>query len=180
MKRHQIVKSLIKKGNYKHLVEVGVYKGALSAQMLSVAGVQSLLLVDPWNAEFVDFLHEGKPYRCTMGDKVPPSQSKLDSIYSDLVDTYIDNPKVKILRATSVEAARKVSAHSVDFVFIDAIHLYEDVKQDIELWTPKIREGGMIAGDDYLDRFPGVKRAVDELGYTATRDIWYHEVSHSR
>ncbi len=52
---------------------------------------------------------------------------------------------------------------SLDFVFLDASHTYEDVKNDICLWLPKVRYGGVLAGDDYTDKFSdGVVKAVDE------------------
>jgi hypothetical protein len=46
---------------------------------------------------------------------------------------------------------------------IDAIHLYEHVKNDIKYWQPKIRQGGMICGDDYCHAFPGVIKAVNKI-----------------
>lgn len=50
----------------------------------------------------------------------------------------------------------------VDMVFIDAKHEYEDVKRDIELWTPHVKRGGILCGHDY-GVFNGVGRAVDEI-----------------
>lgn len=77
---------------------------------------------------------------------------------------------------------------SLDFVYIDAQHHYEAVREDLALWYPKLRVGGLFAGHDYLDgevdgdRF-GVKRAVDEfagekglrIGVTLERDYpsWF-------
>jgi predicted O-methyltransferase YrrM len=37
-----------------------------------------------------------------------------------------------------------------DFIFIDADHSYEAVIRDIESWWPKIKKGGMFAGDDFI------------------------------
>jgi hypothetical protein len=47
-------------------------------------------------------------------------------------------------------------------VFLDAIHSYEQTKQDIA-WARSMRVP-IIAGHDYSKRFPGVMRAVDEFG----------------
>ena len=50
-----------------------------------------------------------------------------------------------------------------DLVFIDATHSEESVREDIQLWAPKVRPGGIVCGHDYNNkRFPGVKIAVDE------------------
>ena len=51
---------------------------------------------------------------------------------------------------------------SLDFVFIDAEHTYDAVKQDIAAWEPKIKPGGWVMGHDYCDKFPGVRQAVQE------------------
>ena len=56
--------------------------------------------------------------------------------------------------------------NSLDFVFIDASHEYEDVKNDILAWLPKVKRGGILAGHDYYvnqDWFSGVKKAVNEI-----------------
>ncbi len=50
-----------------------------------------------------------------------------------------------------------------DLIFVDAQHTYEGVKEDIELWTPKLRPGGIWAFHDYCHlEYPGVKQATDE------------------
>lgn len=51
---------------------------------------------------------------------------------------------------------------AVDLVFIDADHTYEAVKEDIELWKPHVRPGGLLCGHDYR-LFEGVTQAVDEI-----------------
>ncbi|PNH09787.1 hypothetical protein TSOC_003561, partial [Tetrabaena socialis] len=39
----------------------------------------------------------------------------------------------------------------VDFVYVDARHDYCGVTEDLELYWPKVRSGGVMAGHDYLD-----------------------------
>ena len=60
----------------------------------------------------------------------------------------------------TITASSYYEDESLDFVFVDASHEYEDVLQDIKAWYPKIKKGGIIAGDDY--KWEGVKKAVDE------------------
>ena len=71
---------------------------------------------------------------------------------------------VKRFVGTSEEAALNSAVQGqFDFVFLDAMHTYEDVKADIERWWPRVRSGGVMAFHDYGHHdFPGVKQAVDE------------------
>lgn len=53
-----------------------------------------------------------------------------------------------------------------DWVYIDGNHHYDFVKEDLELSRTKVKEGGIIAGDDYWwGKHEGqpVKRAVEEF-----------------
>ena len=69
----------------------------------------------------------------------------------------------KALRTTSLLGSLQFEDESLDFVFIDASHEYEDVKQDISIWLPKVKHGGILSGHDYGNPdFPGVEKAVKE------------------
>lgn len=61
------------------------------------------------------------------------------------------------------DAYARIWPFDVDLVFIDARHDYDSVKQDILLWAPLVKSGGILCGHDYSQAFPGVKQAVDEL-----------------
>ena len=90
---------------------------------------------------------------------------------ANLYKTFVDNMKplenyYKIIKKNSIDAAAQFEDNSLDFVFIDASHEYEDVKKDINAWLPKVKKNGILAGHDYYvdeyDYFPGVKKAVNE------------------
>jgi hypothetical protein len=82
----------------------------------------------------------------------------------------------------SLDAVSRFGDHSLDFVFIDASHEYEDVKADIIAWIPKIKPGGVLAGHDYyiddFDYYPGVKQAVNEefSEFEAKYNCWIFQV----
>lgn len=65
--------------------------------------------------------------------------------------------------ATSVEATA-VETGPVRLLYIDGLHTYAGVKQDIEYWVPRLQPGGVVVFDDYFNAAPdvGVRRAVDE------------------
>jgi hypothetical protein len=65
------------------------------------------------------------------------------------------------LKMTSKEASELFDNKSLDFVFLDAEHLYEDVLEDLNLWWPKVKPEGILAGHDFNGI--GVNRAVREF-----------------
>ena len=69
----------------------------------------------------------------------------------DVVDT-IDE--------TSHEARTRFADRSVDVLFVDGLHSYEGVSQDIDDWTPALKAGSIVAFNDI--GLPGVRRALDE------------------
>lgn len=68
---------------------------------------------------------------------------------------------IDVWQDDSAEIAFAFEDASIDFVFVDAGHDYESVKADILAWLPKLKPGGVIAGDD-ID-WPGVHQAVSEI-----------------
>lgn len=68
----------------------------------------------------------------------------------------------RAIQGASWEVADQFEDGSIDFVFIDADHIYEHVRKDVLAWLPKVRPGGIIAGHDYNPPHE-VERAVNEI-----------------
>ena len=72
----------------------------------------------------------------------------------------------------SADAAKMVPDGSLDFVYIDGNHGYDAVLDDLMAWTPKVKEGGFIAGHDYrinpakpfIEVVPAVNHWTDQNG----------------
>lgn len=118
-------------------VEIGVFKGEFSKQILkNWDGV--LYMVDVWKAlgdEYIDssnHAHHSTAYKETM----------------DNIQGYED--RAIMIRTNSKIASEMFEDESLDFIFIDANHAYEYVVEDIELWFPKLKKGGMFSGHDYI------------------------------
>jgi hypothetical protein len=125
-------------------VEIGVQRGDLSVQLLKGCNWTLLYLVDPW-ATYADC----HPYYKS-GDTVArlSMREQQDNYQTTLSVTAFAGEKVKVVRDFSYNAVKQIPGE-VDFVFLDANHVYEFVKRDLELWWPKISVAGIIAGHDY-------------------------------
>jgi hypothetical protein len=55
-----------------------------------------------------------------------------------------------MIRGTSKKTSEIFHDSSLDFIYIDANHSYDFVKEDLELWYPKVKPGGWVMGHDYL------------------------------
>ena len=65
------------------------------------------------------------------------------------------------IQGYSYDVADQLPDNSIDLIFIDADHSYDAVKKDIKVYTPKLKDHGILAGHD-ID-YPGVNKAVSEL-----------------
>jgi hypothetical protein len=144
--------------------EIGVWKGDFSQRILDAVEPAELHLIDPWRA-MQDDAYEDAWY----GGMLEHGQRDMDALHRSVLDRFAparDAGIVQIHRLPSAEAAPRFPDAYFDFVYIDGNHYEEYVRADLEAWAPKVRLGGIIAGDDYgLEGWwdDGVTRAVDEF-----------------
>ena len=129
---------LFESRGYKVAVEVGVLRGEFSDVILS-SWSGKLLMVDRW--AFADGYQDIS--------NVSNSQHKRHREAAEAVATR--HGRGVIMQCTSREAAESLEDSSVDAVYIDADHSKAAVLEDLALWFPKVRRGGVISGHDYLD-----------------------------
>lgn len=60
----------------------------------------------------------------------------------------------KIIESTTEEASLLFDDESLDICFIDADHSYRSISQDLDLYLPKVKRGGIICGHDFDDLTP--------------------------
>jgi hypothetical protein len=69
--------------------------------------------------------------------------------------------RVELIRKSSKYAALDFNDESLDFVFIDASHEFDDCYNDLISWYPKVKKNGFIIGHDfYNSACMGVTKAV--------------------
>jgi methyltransferase family protein len=148
----------------KHSVcaEIGVDRGHFSELILECEP-KKLHLIDPWKFE-PGPAYEGSRY----GGPLGKSQARMDTIYKSVVSRFrsaISSGIVEVHRNTSEECSSQFPENYFDWIYIDGNHRYEFVKLDLELFLPKVKRHGLVAGDDYGNRGwwqDGVTKAVDE------------------
>ena len=60
-----------------------------------------------------------------------------------------DRPNVHFLEMTSAKASQRFEDASLDWIYIDALHSYNAVMEDMVNWWPKLKPGGMFSGHDF-------------------------------
>ena len=170
IRRYNVLEKLIKKNNYKSFAEIGVWEGHTSHYLLKrCKGLKRIVCVDSYKL---------------MGDyaniKKREGSNKIHFINAKKIAMEkLNNPKVEFYSLPSNIACKKIKDKSLDIVFIDSNHQYKEVKKDIQLWLPKIRNGGIIAGHDFKLRRLGVVQAVLELLepiHTEQDSVWWKRV----
>ncbi len=126
------------------IAELGVWTGAYSDYILSTALPKTLYLVDIWTEEL----------------KLDDGKTTAIQAYRRVLENFHYHPNVIVWRGDTLEFLRQMEHGSLDAVYIDSSHTYEQTKAELNL----AREKGVkyITGHDYVPQF-GVIQAVDEF-----------------
>lgn len=134
---------------YKIGAEIGVYKGENARVLLDANPNLKLICVDPWFGEL--------------------KQSRYLTAMKRL-----EGCNIEVKRMISVEAAKEIADASLDFVYIDASHLFDDIMTDLITWVRKVRVGGIVSGHDYFHISKiGVMEAVNAYTHAHNITPWY-------
>jgi len=151
--RWETLIDLITDRGYRNVAEIGVAFGNTTEKVAESCDLDLYVLVDE------------------TPEKVKP-----------VMDMYWAEKPLVLFPMRSVEASQYIADGSLDLVFIDAMHNYEEGKADILAWMPKVRPGGILCGHDYTRHhhtqvFSDYDDAIDELLGT---DLDYSLDSHIR
>jgi len=131
-------------------VEIGVYEGINAGYYLQELDVKRVFLIDPFIA------YEGYDPK-----KIGLKKGLADAEKTACVTLRRYENKIRWIKMKSAEAAGLFLDESLDFVYIDGNHSYDSVREDVSLYYPKLKEGGLFSGHDY--DYPDIKKAVDEF-----------------
>jgi len=133
--------------------EVGVFEGFLTKFVLRYIKPAKYYLIDPY-----------KEYHDGIGN-LSYKQELWDTIFSEINARLNHDRNIQFIRKPSIEGAQDIDSECLDFAYIDADHSASAVYDDIMAWFPKIKQGGMIGGHDFIehDVKSGVFRALVKL-----------------
>lgn len=123
-------------------VEVGTWQGDFASYILGFLECTKLYCIDPYK------YFEDETYKDSMNIKLKGDHG--NNVYESTKRRLekIGPGRVEMIRKTSLEAVNSFNDESLDFVYIDANHEYKHALQDILAWYPKVKKGGILAGDD--------------------------------
>lgn len=127
-------------------LEIGVALGDFSDALLKVTRPKKLHLVDPWTFQDRD------DYRADPNN-VPTTEG--DNRHAAVLARFnceISAGTVEVHRQFSANAAKNFNANHFDWIYIDSIHTYDGVRNDLEQYFPLVRDGGFILGHDFTNR----------------------------
>lgn len=137
------------------VLEVGSYAGESAELFMRSGKVASITCIDPWQDR-----QDANPHNRYQG--MSAVEAEFDSRMAPFGN------KVQKYKGTLAEYIEETpgGARDFDLVYIDALHDYENCKEDIINVLNHIRPKIAIAGHDYNPSLPGVagvKEAVDEI-----------------
>ena len=128
------------------MVEIGVYEGEFAAGILEACDrIERYYLLDPWR----HLANWNKPFNT--------DNAGFERIFASAQrNTDFAGKRRVFLRGTTTEVIDQISDGELDFAYIDGDHTLRGITIDLVRIYPKVRNGGLIGGDDFCS------------------NVWYH------
>lgn len=158
---------LVIKNNFKTGAEIGCKEGITTSYLLAHCPDLILTAIDLWELNPSVLSQRAFDYHSKW------DYGKIREQFKNRTDPYKD--RLILLKGVSWEMADKVDDDSLDFVFIDADHVYNKIMKDLKAWGPKVKTNGILCGHDL--QLPDVQKALKESfkRFTDTKidNVWY-------
>lgn len=131
------------------MIEIGSYMGESTMMFASTGLFSTIYSIDPLDGyEEFNKMHN-YPWEFVR-DEFTKNTKYFDSIVH--------------LQDFSYNVVDKFENDSIDFIYIDGSHSEENVRRDLELYLPKLKKNGIIAGHDYLELvWPDLVKVVTDV-----------------
>lgn len=120
--------------------EIGVGEGDFSHSIKAISKPTKVYLIDCWEQQD----------RSAYPDDFNVATDLQIKRYESVKQAFKDDANIEVLRMYSKDAAALFPDEHFDWVYIDSNHTYAAVKEDLEMWLPKVKNGGYICGHDYI------------------------------
>ena len=144
--RNKLWKNIINEYSLKknikiNMIEIGVWKGDFAKSMLANCEfINNYYLIDPWK----NLDNWNKPYNV--------GNIEFDKIYKDTCKKLnVYKNKIHILRGKTHEVINQIDDNTIDIIYIDGDHTAKGITVDLIMSFPKLKNGGILGGDDYIE-----------------------------
>ena len=122
--------------------EIGVWKGDFAKVILSnFSNLTKYYMIDPW-AHLPDW---NKPFNV--------DDHTFEDVYAEaLLKTEFAASRRVVLRGRTSAVIDEIPDQSLDFAYIDGDHTLRGITMDLIQVLPKIKDGGLIGGDDFVNK----------------------------
>ena len=140
------------------MAEIGCYAGESTLMFLQSGKIRQLFAIDTWSSEY-DGEYQGTEEFIERINRMYGNMGWAEWSFDERVKKYKNVVKMKMTFEDAFD-----TLPMLDFIYIDADHRYDAVKNDILLAKRIVKQTGIIAGHDYdAQESPGVIHAVNEL-----------------
>lgn len=124
--------------------ELGVQKGHFAMTTLKTwANCRKYVLVDLW------------AHQANYKDLANVDEQKQDRYYTQTRNNLAPYAhKTEFCRNYTTSCVHNYPDGHFDYIYVDALHDFKGVYRDLRTWWPKLRDGGIFAGHDYVGRNP--------------------------
>lgn len=137
----------IKDTDQKTILEIGVLFGE-STELFSKC-FKKVFSIDPFNYDVKVFWNGWN--------------GSMKDVEAEFLKVLSSTDNVEHVKEYSYNANNKFENESIDVLYVDGDHSYSAVKKDLELFCPKVKKQGIIAGHDYANDMPEVVSAVNDF-----------------
>lgn len=154
---------MVKKQSCKYIMEIGTFRGGTLFVFSQLAAPGATVISLDFHSSFF-----GRVYGALQKPLLRKFVRNGKSLFMIREDSHLPQ---------TLNAIRRIlNGHELDFLFIDGDHSYEGVREDFMMYSPLVREGGLIAFHDIAES--GGSREVHRLWSELKPNYDHHEFIH--
>lgn len=156
---------MVKEQSCKYIMEIGTYRGGTLFVFSQLADPSATVISLDFHFSFL-----GKVYGALQNQIMRKFVRNGKSLFLIRQNSHLPQT-LKVVRDI-------LQGHELDFLFIDGDHSYEGVREDFMMYSPLVREGGLIAFHDIAES--GGSREVNRLWEELKPNYQHEEFIHEK